>query len=266
MTEPNEQFAELTRRGHQVFTAALRAWEDAARALTEALRRPRTGLPDVRTSVDAAFDFAAQTLADQREFAKTLMTAGPRLLGAAAQRTAPDVETSAAPDPAVQPAIEAPAPSAPSGNPSTYDTAGEPAGSSAPLTPAAKAAPAAKRAPAPRKATAAKRAPAATKAVAAKRAPAAKKSSAAKKAPAGRKSTATRAPAAPDTSGSATPGSATPAPTTGAPEPAGESTAPETTSGTTTPASETPTPRKAADTTAQSATSNGSAGAPGDNA
>jgi hypothetical protein len=261
MTEPNEQFAELTRRGHQVFTAALRAWEDAARALTEALRRPRTGLPDVRTSVDAAFDFAAQMLADQREFTKTLMTAGPRLLGAAAQRTAPDVETSAAPDPAVQPAIEAPAPSAPSGNPSTYDTAGEPAGSSAPRTPAAKAAPAAKRAPAPRKATAAKRAPAATKALAAKKAPAAKKSSAAKKAPAGRKSTATRAPAAPDTSASATP-----APTTGTPEPAGESTAPETTSGTTTPTSETPTPRKAADTTAQSATSNGSAGAPGDNA
>src|SRR5215212_1492721 len=106
MTEANEQFAELTRRGHQVFAAALRAWEDAARTLTEAVRRPPSRLPDVRQSVDAAFDFAAQMLADQREFTKTLMTAGPRLLGAATQRPAPDVETGAALESAVRPALE----------------------------------------------------------------------------------------------------------------------------------------------------------------
>src|SRR5687767_1342122 len=123
MTDPNEQFAELTRRGHQVFTAALRAWDEAARSLAEAARRPQGLLPDVRASVDAAFDFAAQMLADQREFAKTLMTAGPRLIGATAQRTAPDVETEASPAP-VRPALEPARPSEASRASSTQDTAG----------------------------------------------------------------------------------------------------------------------------------------------
>jgi hypothetical protein len=40
MTEATDQFPELTRRGHQVFTTALRAWDDAARALADAARRP----------------------------------------------------------------------------------------------------------------------------------------------------------------------------------------------------------------------------------
>src|SRR5687768_16076895 len=99
MTQPTEQFAELTRRGHQLFAAALSAWDDAARSLAEAARRPQGGLPDVRASVDAAFDFAARMLADQREFTKVLMTAGTRMLGATAQRAAPDFEPEPEPAP-----------------------------------------------------------------------------------------------------------------------------------------------------------------------
>jgi hypothetical protein len=91
MTEPTDTFAELTRRGHEVFTAAVRAWDQAARSIAEAARRPESRLPDVQASLDAAFGFAAQMLAEQRDFAKTLMSAGPRA-AASGQEAAPDAE------------------------------------------------------------------------------------------------------------------------------------------------------------------------------
>jgi hypothetical protein len=95
MTEANDRFAELTRRGHEVFTAAVQAWEQAARSLAEAARRPEGGLPDIRASVDAAFDFAARMLADQREFAKTVMSMGSQVVTATTQRAAPVTEPAA---------------------------------------------------------------------------------------------------------------------------------------------------------------------------
>jgi hypothetical protein len=125
MTDATDTFAELARRGHQVFTAAARAWEDAVRSMVESAHRPGGRLPDVRTSLDAAFDFATQMLAEQREFAKTVMAVGARTL--APQGPEPDVpgspdarpyqspgtpavETSAAaPDRADTSAVEAPA-------------------------------------------------------------------------------------------------------------------------------------------------------------
>src|SRR5688500_15259516 len=97
MTEPTEQFAQLTRRGHEVFSAAVRAWEEAARSLAEAARRPGGRLPDVRASVDAAFDFAGQMLAEQREFAKMLMDAGTGLVRDTAERAGRASEPPAAP-------------------------------------------------------------------------------------------------------------------------------------------------------------------------
>jgi hypothetical protein len=95
MTEANDRFAELTRRGHEVFTAAVQAWEQAARSLAEAARRPEGGLPDIRASVDAAFDFAARMLADQREFAKTVMSMGSQVVTVTTQRAAPVTEPAA---------------------------------------------------------------------------------------------------------------------------------------------------------------------------
>jgi hypothetical protein len=92
MTEPTDTFAELTRRGHEVFTAAVRAWDQAARSIAEAARRPESRLPDVQASLEAAFGFAAQMLAEQRDFAKTLMSAGPRVAAASGQEAAPDAE------------------------------------------------------------------------------------------------------------------------------------------------------------------------------
>ena len=95
MTEANDRFAELTRRGHEVFAAAVQAWEQAARSLAEAARRPEGGLPDIRASVDAAFDFAARMLADQREFAKTVMSMGSQVVTVTTQRAAPVTEPAA---------------------------------------------------------------------------------------------------------------------------------------------------------------------------
>jgi hypothetical protein len=95
MTEANDRFAELARRGHEVFTAAVQAWEQAARSLAEAARRPEGSLPDIRASVDAAFDFAARMLADQREFTKTVMSLGSQVVTATTQRAAQVIEPAA---------------------------------------------------------------------------------------------------------------------------------------------------------------------------
>src|SRR3954465_5440196 len=150
MTDATDTFAELARRGHQVFTAAARAWEDAVRSMVESAHRPGGRLPDVRTSLDAAFDFASQMLAEQREFAKTVMAAGARTL--APHRPEPDaqgspdarpyqspgtpaVETSAAaPDRADTSAVEAPASAAGGDGPPAVETA---AAAPAPARPSA---------------------------------------------------------------------------------------------------------------------------------
>jgi hypothetical protein len=97
MTEATDQFAELTRRGHDLFTAAVQAWDQAARSIAEAARRPEGRLPDIRASVDAAFDFAAQMLADQREFTKTLMSVGSQVVAATTERAEPAAGPAAGP-------------------------------------------------------------------------------------------------------------------------------------------------------------------------
>jgi hypothetical protein len=97
MTDARDQFAELARRGHEVFTAAVQAWEQAARSLAETARRPGGRLPDIRGSVDAAFDFAAQMLADQRDFTKTVMSVGSQVIAATAHRAEPAAEPSGEP-------------------------------------------------------------------------------------------------------------------------------------------------------------------------
>ncbi|HEY0402437.1 MAG TPA: hypothetical protein VGD09_10495, partial [Blastococcus sp.] len=66
--------------------------DQAARSIAEAARRPESRLPDVQASLEAAFGFAAQMLAEQRDFAKTLMSAGPRVAAASGQEAAPDAE------------------------------------------------------------------------------------------------------------------------------------------------------------------------------
>jgi hypothetical protein len=94
MTDATNPFADLTRRGQQLFASAVQAWEQVGRSHAEA-RRPG-GPPDVGASLEAAFDFAAQMLAEQREFAKALMSVNSQALSTAAQGARPGSETDAA--------------------------------------------------------------------------------------------------------------------------------------------------------------------------
>jgi outer membrane biosynthesis protein TonB len=187
MTEATDRFAELTRQGHQVFTAAVQAWEQAARSMAGAAGRPGAQLPDVGASVDAAFDFAAQMLADQRDFTRTLMSAGAKAFAAAAQRPGTDGGTEIAEALAVQPAQDADQPGADVGaagtpaapEPTSPTDVGDGPPPEAPAPEAAETP--APEAPAPRKMTAAKKtAPAAAASTAAEEAPAAKKTAAAR--------------------------------------------------------------------------------------
>jgi hypothetical protein len=170
MTEATDQFAELTRRGHELFTAAVQAWDQAARSIAGAARRPEDRLPDIRASVDAAFDFAAQMLADQRDFTKTLMSVGSKVVAATAERAEPVTEPGArtrsdvrsAPDTGTPTAESHPGTTASDGQPGTGETAAAPPKDAVPTpgpddsagteTPA----PAAAATPAPRKTVAKK--------------------------------------------------------------------------------------------------------------
>jgi hypothetical protein len=159
MTEATDTFAELTRQGHQVFSTAIQAWEQAARSMTGAAAgRPGTQLPDVGASVDAAFDFAVQMLADQREFTRTLMSAGAQAFATAARRPEAEGGDEPAGGPAVQPAqdadqpgadaVAAPAPSPPPPPPSPAPSpapTGDDTGPGRETTAAPRKTPAAKR-------------------------------------------------------------------------------------------------------------------------
>jgi hypothetical protein len=76
MDEATDPFAELTRRGHLLFGAAVQAWQEATRSMLDAAGHPDRGSPDLRRSIDAAFDFADQMLAEQQEFARAVMSLG----------------------------------------------------------------------------------------------------------------------------------------------------------------------------------------------
>ena len=99
MTETTDQFADLTRRGHEMFAAAAQAWQLAVRTAAGAAGLPRGELPDVGATVDAAFDFAAQMLADQRDFTRTLMNVGSHLVSSSLRpaTAGPDPGPAAAP-------------------------------------------------------------------------------------------------------------------------------------------------------------------------
>jgi hypothetical protein len=77
MTTPTDQLVQLTQRSQEAFGALLRAWRDAT-ATTAAVTLPETHLPDLQVTVDAAFDYAARVLHDQREFTKALVAVGIR--------------------------------------------------------------------------------------------------------------------------------------------------------------------------------------------
>jgi hypothetical protein len=196
MSEATDTFAELTRQGHQVFTAAVQAWEQAARSIAGAAGPPGTQPPDVSASVGAAFDFAAQMLAGQREFTRTLMTAGAQAFAAAAQQPVAAAGTDIAAGSEGEPAQDADQPGAAMPDPVVPPAPTAPAATrpTATKTPAARTTAATKTAAGPAAATK-KRTAAATK-TAAGPAPTGKQTATtAKKTTATKPATTTRTPA-----------------------------------------------------------------------
>jgi hypothetical protein len=216
MTRAADEFAALTQRGHEVFAAAMSAWEQAARSITHAT----PGVPPVRpadltAAVDAAFDFASRMLAEQRDFAASLLAASSRALASTGQdaRPAPEPhdekpQDEASADGVVDEGTRAAATSdsapavatsqEPSGEPlghTAAESVARPAGTAAKRSAPAKRTPAAKRAPAADKPAAGNATTAAQKSSATRQPTAAKKSSATKKATATKKITATKATA-----------------------------------------------------------------------
>jgi hypothetical protein len=105
MDEATDPFADLTRRGHLLFGAAVQAWQEATRSMLDAAGHPDRGSPDLRRSIDAAFDFANQMLAEQQEFARAVMSLGAQAFPSSGERPVPDAE----PAPTAAPGVDAPA-------------------------------------------------------------------------------------------------------------------------------------------------------------
>jgi hypothetical protein len=90
MTTPTgqlDQLVQFTQRSQEAFGALLRAWQNATATTTAAtLPEPHLPLPDLQVTVDAAFDYAARVLHDQREFTKALVAVGIRTVETVAEQ------------------------------------------------------------------------------------------------------------------------------------------------------------------------------------
>ena len=71
-----EQFNEIAARAQESVTTAVRSWADAVQSVTDGLLTERQSLIDPNVVVEKYFDFAQQVLDSQRQFARTVLTAG----------------------------------------------------------------------------------------------------------------------------------------------------------------------------------------------
>ena len=70
MTTPNDQFADITNRGQEAVTTAVRTWADTVQSFTSKAAAGQSQLPDLQSAVDQYFDFVETVLTNQREFAR----------------------------------------------------------------------------------------------------------------------------------------------------------------------------------------------------
>jgi len=94
MTNPQEQFGELTRRTQENFKHLWEQWTQRSNELLKGVGRSRSvgGPPGNPEQVlDAVFDFAENLIAQQRAFAKQMLRAASQ-----GQQTVADVADSAA--------------------------------------------------------------------------------------------------------------------------------------------------------------------------
>lgn len=69
MTAPTDQFVDITSRGQEAVTTAVRTWADQVQSFASKLTAGQGQLPDLQSVVEQYFDFAEKVLANQREFA-----------------------------------------------------------------------------------------------------------------------------------------------------------------------------------------------------
>ena len=69
MTAPTDQFVDITNRGQEAVTTAVRTWADQVQSFASKLTAGQGQLPDLQGVVEQYFDFAEKVLANQREFA-----------------------------------------------------------------------------------------------------------------------------------------------------------------------------------------------------
>lgn len=69
MTAPTDQFVDITSRGQEAVTTAVRTWADQVQSFASKLTAGPGQLPDLPSVVEQYFDFAEKVLANQREFA-----------------------------------------------------------------------------------------------------------------------------------------------------------------------------------------------------
>jgi hypothetical protein len=78
MNGPTDQFVDNAHRSQEAVTAAVRTWSDAFQNYAGTISNGQLPLFNPHGAVNAAFDLATQMLAQQREFANTLLDAGTR--------------------------------------------------------------------------------------------------------------------------------------------------------------------------------------------
>ena len=70
MSAPTDQYVDLTNRGQEAVTTAVRTWTDTVQSFASRLNPGQNRLPDLTGVVEQYFDFAEKVLANQREIAQ----------------------------------------------------------------------------------------------------------------------------------------------------------------------------------------------------
>ncbi|MCA1835061.1 MAG: hypothetical protein LC721_01455 [Actinobacteria bacterium] len=80
----SETMTEVTRRSQEAFASAVQIWADSLQRFVGLLPASDATVPSADEVVDRAYDFAAQALATQREFTKSILAASRSAASSAA--------------------------------------------------------------------------------------------------------------------------------------------------------------------------------------
>ncbi|GEL19630.1 hypothetical protein [Pseudonocardia asaccharolytica] len=111
MTVATDQFIDLAKRSQEAVTTAVRTWADTVQTYAGTMTGTQAKLPDAHAFVDSTFDFAEKVLANQRQLAHTLFSAGTQTVEAVTDQAARAAESVSA-QMATEKAAAKPAPAA----------------------------------------------------------------------------------------------------------------------------------------------------------